>query len=114
MTPLFTALGGFVERYHEAHSLVEQHKDWDSSVSLVAADSGETINLQVREGRVTGIGKPLGEVDLVITANEQMLLDILELRRDPNELYLFGELTVQGEERHFMRLDYIVTMLCPV
>jgi putative sterol carrier protein len=114
VTPLLTALRAFVAIYHEAHSLVEQNKDWDSRVSLVAADSGESINLQVRNGQVTAIGEPLQEVDLVITANENILLDILELRRDPNEPYMFGELTVQGDERHFMRLDYIVTMLCLV
>ena len=114
MTPLLTALHEFVAVYHGAENLVAQHKDWDSRVSLVAADTGESINLQVRNGHVSAIGKPLEAADLVVTADEQILLDILELRRDPNEPYMFGELTVQGEEGHFMRLDYIVTMLCPV
>lgn len=113
MTPLMAALHRFVTTYHGAQKLVDQQSDWHSRIALVAADSGESINLQVHSGRVSGIGDPLDEVDLVVTANDGVLVDILTLKRDPNEPYLFGELTVQGKEAHFMRLDYVVTMLCP-
>ncbi len=70
--------------------------------------------LQIENGRVAKIGAELEEVDLVITSEKSVLLDILELRRDPNEPYMFGELTIQGPEDHFMRLDYVMTVLCPV
>ncbi len=113
MTVLSRALDDFVATYHAAEQLVEQHNEWDSKIALVAEDSGETITLEVEQGRVSSMGQPMDAADLIVTASQEVLQDILELRRDPNEPYMFGELTVQGAEEHFMRLDYIVTMLCP-
>jgi hypothetical protein len=46
---------------------------------------------------------------LLVKAEEATLLDILEFRRDQNEPFLFGELTIQGAEAYFLRLDYVVT-----
>ena len=113
MSPLLVALQSFVAVYHGTQKLVAEQCDWDSRIALVASDSGESINLQVTHGRVGSIGEPMDEVDLVITARDSVLVEILTLQRDPNEPYLFGELTVRGNESHFMRLDYVVTMLCP-
>lgn len=113
MSPLLTALHSFVATYHGASKLVDQQRDWHSRIALVASDSGESINLHVQDGKVSSIGAPLDEVDLVITAADGVLVDILTLKQDPNEPYLFGDLTVKGNESHFMRLDYVVTMLCP-
>jgi hypothetical protein len=49
---------------------------------------------------------------LEISGDQQTLCDVLELRRDPNEPYLFGELVVRGPEADFLRLDYIASRLC--
>jgi putative sterol carrier protein len=45
--------------------------------------------------------------NLVVTAPLQILLDILQLRLNPNQPYIFGELTVAGQEADFMRVDYV-------
>jgi len=114
LSSLLSALHDFVAAYHDATKIVAGQRDWDSRIALVAPDSGESVNLRVRNGRVASIGEPLEEADLIITANHSVLVEILTLQRDPNEPYLFGELTVQGNEAHFMRLDYVVTLLCPL
>lgn len=114
MTPLPEALEKFVKAYHGNQNLVNEQAGWDCAIVLVASDSKESVALQIENGRVDKIGTELEEVDLVITSNHEVLLDILELRRDPNEPYMFGELTIQGPEDHFMRLDYVMTVLCPV
>jgi putative sterol carrier protein len=50
---------------------------------------------------------------LVVSSDERTLCDVLRLQLSPNEPYLFGELTVQGPEADFVRLDYIAMELCP-
>ena len=114
MTALLDPLQRFVNLYHQDEKLSKDYSNWHCSICLVASDSKETIHLQIEGGLVTQIGSQPESIDLTVTAEEEVLTDILELHRDPNEPYIFGELTVQGEEEHFMRLDYIVSTLCPV
>lgn len=114
MTELADVLNKFVQLYHDNTQLVQDYHDWTCTICLVANDSNSRMTLQIVEGKVENTNNSDGDADLIITTGEQMLLDILELRLDPNEPYLFGELTVQGPEEHFLKLDYIVTMLCLV
>lgn len=113
MTRLVDSLNNFVTSYHAKDDLVSAYDNWSCAIALVASDSDETVGLQIENGRVTDMQKVPEEVDLLITSESSVLYDILEFRRDPNEPYMFGELTVQGPEEHFMRLDYIMSMLCP-
>jgi putative sterol carrier protein len=113
MTTLNQALTNFIQVYHTQETLVAEQHQWNCTIALMATDTLETITLQIKEGRVVNLFDALTEVDLLISAESTVLYDILEFRRDPNEPYLFGELTVQGPEAHFLRLDYIVTKLCP-
>ena len=112
MTRLTQALHYFVGVYHANTDLVAEQSDWQCAIKLHTTDSQETLTLNLQGGRVVEMGSPLTEVDLLIQADTPTLLDILEFRRDPNEPYLFGELTIQGPEAHFLRLDYVVTQLC--
>lgn len=112
MTILSQALSNFIDVYHAQNTLVAEQHGWDCMITLVATDTGETITLQIKQGRVINRFDALPKVDLIVSAESTVLLDILEFRRDPNEPYLFGELTVQGPEAHFLRLDYVVTKLC--
>jgi putative sterol carrier protein len=113
MTTLRIPLDRFVSLYHASPALVADQAGWRCSILLAAADSGERIGLRVEDGRVVSIGEHDVRPDLIVTAPSDVLLEILELRRDPSEPYMFGELTVQGEERHFTRLDYVMTSLYP-
>jgi hypothetical protein len=112
MSRLRAALTRFIGRYHADAGLVDDHADWDCRLLLVAADTREMVPLVIAAGRVTETVAMVDDVKLVVTADEAVLLDVLELRRDPNEPYLFGELTIEGSEADFMRLDYLVTKLC--
>lgn len=112
MTHLNQALYNFVAVYHATENLVFEQEDWQCAIKLLATDSQETLTLRLVNGRVIEIGHDLDQEDLLVKAEEATLLDILEFRRDPNEPYLFGELTIQGAEAHFLRLDYVVTQLC--
>jgi putative sterol carrier protein len=111
---LVEALQRFVDVYHAAGNLAAEQRGWHCRIVLVAPDHNESITLRIEDGRVVSIGEQRDEGELIITADAATLHDILAFRRDPNEPYMFGELTVQGPEEHFMRLDYIVTMLCPL
>lgn len=113
MSQLAESMRRFAEVYHAHPELVEEQRDWNPTIVLVAADSGETVTVQMRQGRVVRVSAEEAEGDLVITAERAMLCDILELRCGPNEPYLFGALTVRGAEVDFIRLDYITEMLCP-
>jgi len=89
-------------------------------VRLAAADAAEAVTLTVESGRVTGIlegrqdeAQGDGERNaLTVTAARAILLDILALRLNPNQPYVFGELTVRGDEADFLRVDYIASTLC--
>ena len=111
MNELQHALRGFVAAYHARSELVAEQRDWDCAIRLLAEDSGATLDLRIRAGRVEEHGADTPP-DLVVRADATVLLDILEFRRDPNEPYLFGELLVEGPEAHFLRLDYVVSRLC--
>lgn len=113
MTRLVDSLHNFVSSYHANQELVSAYDNWNCSIALLASDSQETVGLQIENGRVINMEQSAEEVDLLITSDADVLYDILEFRRDPNEPYMFGELIVQGPEEHFLRLDYIMAMLCP-
>jgi putative sterol carrier protein len=102
----------FVDAYHARAGLVAEQAGWRCVIALRATD-GETVTVRVEDGRITDVSAEAGPADLEIAADAATLEDVLELRRNPNEPYLFGELTVRGPERDFVRLDYITTRLCP-
>lgn len=112
MTALARTLAAFVDRYHACDALVAEQADWSCSIRLAPWDCDEVVHLQVECGRVAGFAETAGERVLIVRSDLAVLVDILLLRLDPNEPYLFGELTVEGAEEDFMRLDYIVTRLC--
>ena len=71
------------------------------------------VAVSLRDGRIDQISGEAADATLEITGGIDTLCDVLTLRRDPNEPYLFGELSVMGAEADFVRLDYIVSRLCP-
>ena len=113
MSALATALRSFVSRYHSDPELLGEQAGWTCTITLRATDSGEAVTVQVEDGRIVSSREQPGDHQVLIAADAATLCDILELRRSPNEPYIFGELTVQGPQKDFMRLDYIAERLCP-
>lgn len=115
MSVLREPLVRFRDMYHGNESLMSEQEGWDCSIILQPEDIDERIGLRFVDGRVVEIHDSTAgdSADLVVRAESQIILDILELKLDPSEPYMFGELTVEGEERHFTRLDYLVTVMCP-
>jgi hypothetical protein len=113
MSSLAAALGRFTAAYHARPDLVAGQADWSRTLRLVAADTGATLTVRVEAGRIAAVHAGDAVADLTVTADEATLCDVLELRRGPNEPYLYGELTVRGPEADFVRLDYITECLCP-
>lgn len=111
---LLAAARGFVAAYAARPALVADQQGWHCAIALVADDTQAAVRVDIADGRVTSVGPDQGVADVTVRASQAVLLDVLELRRSPNEPYLFGELTVQGPEAHFLRLDYIATTLCPL
>jgi predicted lipid carrier protein YhbT len=112
MTTLTQALQDFIHRYHGLKPLVAEQSDWCCAIRLESRDSPERACIEIESGRVVGFAQALEGRSLTVRSDHAVLVDILTLRRDPNEAYLFGELTVEGAEEDFMRLDYIVTCMC--
>lgn len=115
MTPeqqLQGALDGFLRAYRARPDLVAEQQGWSPVIALEASDAPARVSVALADGRVagTGGGRP---PTLAITGELRTLCDVLELRRDPNEPYLFGELLVRGPEADFVRLDYVASRLCP-
>ena len=113
MSSLIAALTRFAEQYHARPELVAEQRGWDCIVVLAATDADDRLTVRVADGRIVALQEGEASAQLIICADRQTLFDVLELRRGPNEPYLFGELTVHGEEADFVRLDYITEALCP-
>jgi putative sterol carrier protein len=113
MSELSQAVASFAAAYHARPELLDEQRGWTRTVLLVASDCGEQIAVRIEDGRIVSWSAPQGSGDVVITADAAILRDILELRMEPNQPYVFGELTVQGSESDFLRLDYITARLCP-
>jgi hypothetical protein len=109
---LLRAARTFCEAYQARAGLADGFAGWTKTIALVATDSGAAVAVRIRDGRIVECVAGDGG-DVVITADEQTLRDILELKRGPNEPYLFGELLVRGPEEDFLRLDYIASVLEP-
>ena len=112
MSRLAAAAQHFVDAYHARGPLVDEQRGWRCAIALVTTD-GDAVTVHIDDGRITEIVPKADGADVVITAAAATLTDILELRRSPNEPYIFGELTVRGPEADFLRLDYLATRLCP-
>src|SRR5262245_43503948 len=110
MTSLSASLSYFAAAYNARADLVAEQRGWSRTISLEAADTGETAAVRVADGRIIGVA-PTAGADLVITSDAATLCDILELRRGPADPYLFGELTVRGPEADLLRLDYVTEAL---
>jgi putative sterol carrier protein len=109
---LAAAAEHFVAAYHARAPLVAEQAGWRCVIGLRTRE-GHAVTVCIDDGHVIGVSAEAARADLVISAEADTLEDILRLRRSPSEPYLFGELTVQGHERDFLRLDYIATRLCP-
>jgi hypothetical protein len=106
----------FVARYHARTALVDEQSGWNLSITLCATDTAETVVLRILDGRVVEVATPAAPTAasacrIVVSAAQEVLSDVLQLRRLANEPYLYGELLVQGPEPDFLRLDYIVSTL---
>lgn len=112
MTTLLNAALTFRDAYHARADLLAEHSSWTVSIALVAADTGEAVAVRICAGRIVDCLHGAAG-DVVIMSDATTLREILELRRGPNEPYLFGELVVRGPEADFLRLDYLTTRLCP-
>lgn len=112
MSPLEQALGCFLRAYQADAKLVAEQRGWSPVIALQATDTGARAAVVLVDGRVVGTEADASAATLEISGDQQTLCDVLELRRDPNEPYLFGELVVRGPEADFLRLDYIASRLC--
>ncbi len=112
MNPLANAMSCFAHAYNGSLALTAEQRGWSCTVAFVATDSGAAVAARIEDGRLVSIFEEASG-DVVVTSDEATLRDILELRRGPDEPYLFGELTVRGSESDFLRLGYIAGALCP-
>ena len=102
----------FVAIYHADAKLCADQADWECVVRLQASDAPQRVTIAVRNGRVRALSAGTDTANLIVTAPLQILLDILQLRLNPNQPYIFGELTVSGQEADFMRVDFVASTLC--
>ena len=107
------ALAHFLAAYEARPELVEEQRGWSPVIALAASDAAARVVVSLEDGRVARLDGTPAPATLQITGGLDTLCDVLMLKRDPNEPYLFGELSVQGAEADFVRLDYIVSRLCP-
>ena len=107
------ALVCFLNAYEARPELVAEQRGWSPVIALAASDAPARVVVALDNGRIARVAAAGGPPTLEITGGLDTLCDVLTLRRDPNEPYLFGELVVVGAEADFVRLDYIASRLCP-
>jgi hypothetical protein len=107
------ALARFIEAYQARPDLVAEQRGWNPVIGLSASDASAWVMVAVDEGRIAPVRDERIALTLEVRGGLETLCDVLSLRKDPNEPYLFGELTVAGAEADFVRLDYIASRLCP-
>ena len=107
------ALAHFVEAYRARPDLVAEQRGWNPVIGLSASDASAWVMVAVDDGRIAPVWDETIAPTLEVRGGLETLCDVLSLRKDPNEPYLFGELTVAGAEADFVRLDYIASRLCP-
>jgi hypothetical protein len=107
------ALDFFLQTYEAHPDLVAEQRGWNPVIALAASDAQARVVVALDDGRVARVAAAGEPPTLEITGGLDTLCDVLTLRRDPNEPYLFGELVVVGAEADFVRLDYIASRLCP-
>ena len=107
------ALAHFLAAYEARPELVAEQRGWSPVIALAASDTAARVVVSLDDGRVARLGGAPAPATLQITGDLDTLCDVLMLKRDPNEPYLFGELLVVGAEADFVRLDYIASRLCP-
>ena len=112
-TELDAALAVFLDAYRARPALVAQQAGWSPTIALRATDTGAAARVRFTDGRPQA-DADAGTPTLVVSSDQRTLEEVLRLRLGPNEPYLFGELTVQGPEADFVRLDYIASELCPL
>lgn len=115
---LRSATERFLSAYHASPQLLADHADWSVHILLQTSEDAATaaaVGIRVERGRGALLDEPPARsaADITVTAELPVLLEILDLRMSPNEPYLFGELLVDGREADFLRLDYLVSSLCP-
>jgi hypothetical protein len=110
------ALARFLAAYQARPDLVAEQRGWCPVIALSASDAPARVMVALDDGRVAPAAAGWivpGVPTLEVLGGLDTLCDVLGLRLDPNEPYLFGELTVAGAEADFVRLDYIASRLCP-
>ena len=107
------ALAHFLAAYEARPELVAEQRGWSPVIALAASDAAARVVVSLEDGRVARLDGAPAPATLQITGGLDTLCDVLMLKRDPNEPYLFGELLVVGAEADFVRLDYIASRLCP-
>jgi len=108
------AVAVFLDAYRARPALVAQQAGWSPTIALRATDTGAGAAVRFEDGRAQALEQATDPPTLVVSADQRTLEGVLRLRLGPNEPYLFGELTVQGPEADFVRLDYIASALCPL
>jgi hypothetical protein len=112
MTPLVLSVARFADAYHAKVGLADSQRGWTCTLALVASDAVDRVFVRIDDGRISSFASGDESADVVITSDLATLCDVLEMRRSPNEPYLFGDLTVVGPETHFVRLDWLASELC--
>ena len=107
------ALAGFLEAYQARPDLAAEQRGWSPVIALSASDAPARVIVSLDDGRIAHAPGARIAPTLEVAGGLDTLCEVLGLRLDPNEPYLFGELTVAGAEADFMRLDYIASRLCP-
>lgn len=121
-SPLCQAAHALAQHHNAQPQMVRDQRDWRRTIALCAEDCDDAVRLLIEDGQVAVIhdlGSPSAghsvaddsQPDVIIRGSQALLERILRLQQLPSEPYLFGELTVEGREPDFLRLDYIVTTL---
>lgn len=105
------ALADFCGRVNADPRLRQMTRDWNRTIHVVATDSGDAFTLRLRDGEVSLHEGALGEAEITMAADSELLADIFWGDTSPTEPWLDGRLRLRASEEDTVRIDVIALMV---
>jgi putative sterol carrier protein len=108
---MIDSLESFAQSCKENERLTAMIRDWNRVLHIEASDLAMVNTLVTDGGIVTTEPGAIGNADMVIHADSDILTQVFYGEVSPNEPYNDGTLRIKGAEEDIVRLDFVIAML---
>ncbi len=105
------SLRAFMDNYNKNDRVKIMNRDWDRVIAIEATDVESHHTLILKKGQLSLKEGLLGDPDLKVISDSEILADIFYGDITPTEPYNNGALRIMGSEDDIIRLDFISLMI---